>query len=122
MIGLAGLRVLVVEDEMLISMLVEELLIEQSCEVVGPFSRIDDAMQAAETRAFDIALLDVNVDGAKIYPVAEAISRRGIPFLLLSGYGEAAIPQAHPEWRACAKPFKADELIAMLIEQAAGPR
>lgn len=119
--SLAGLRVLVVEDEMLVSLLVEELLIEQSCVVVGPFSRIGEALEAARTRAFDVALLDVNVDGAKIYPVAEAISGRGIPFLLLSGYGDAAIPVSHPEWRACAKPFKADVLISMLIEQIARP-
>jgi DNA-binding NarL/FixJ family response regulator len=118
-ITLAGLRVLVVEDEMLVSLMIEELLTEQRCSVIGPFDRLDRALHAAQSSSFDLALLDVNIAGDKIYPVAEAVARRGIPFLLLSGYGEAAIPPEHPEWRACAKPFRATDLIRMLTEQVA---
>lgn len=114
---LAGLRVLVVEDEMLVSLFIEDVLLEQSCVIVGPFDRIDAAMDAATSGALDLALLDVNVAGRTIYPVAEALARRDIPFLLLSGYGDAAVPVEHPDWRACAKPFRPEELIAMLIDQ-----
>ena len=111
---LAGLRVFVVEDEMLVSLMIEELLEEQRCRVVGPFCSIADALAAVQNHAFDVALLDVNVAGHNIFPVAEAVSLQGIPFLLLSGYGDAAIPPSRPHWRAFTKPFQNDELIATL--------
>jgi DNA-binding response OmpR family regulator len=111
---LAGLRVLVVEDEMLISMLIEDVLADQHCVVVGPFNRVPDALQAAQSQPLDLAVLDVNIAGTKVYPIAEQLDVRGIPFLLLSGYGKSAVPVDHPTWRACVKPFKTDELIAIL--------
>lgn len=117
--SLAGLRVLVVEDEMLVSLMIEELLGEHCCSVIGPFDRIAPALRAARSAQFDLALLDVNVAGEKVYPVAEMVARRGIPFLLLSGYGEAAVPPEHPDWQACAKPFRAKDLIRMLTERVA---
>jgi two-component SAPR family response regulator len=114
---LAGLRVLVVEDEMLVSLLVEEVLEDEHCVIVGPCSRVSDALELARTETIDLAVLDVNISGVKVYPVAESLSERGIPFLLLSGYGESGIPANHPEWRVCGKPFRVDDLVSMLIEQ-----
>jgi DNA-binding NtrC family response regulator len=73
-------------------------------------------LAAAETAPVDVALLDVNVNGVKVYPVAETFAKRDIPFLLLSGYGDSAIPADRPDWIACRKPFKADELINMLAK------
>jgi DNA-binding response OmpR family regulator len=112
---LAGLRVLVIEDEMLISMLIEDLLAEYGCTVVGPFNRVVDALDVAHHQSIDLALLDVNIAGIKVYPVAEALHVRGIPFLLLSGYGEAAIPHDRPTWAACVKPFRTEELVKRLV-------
>jgi hypothetical protein len=68
--------------------------------------------------------LDVNIDGAKIDPVAYALVERHIPFLFLSGYGDEAIWPDHPDWKVCAKPFMADDLLAELsaiLESAEAP-
>lgn len=121
--ALAGLRVLVVEDEMLISLLVEDVLTDQECIIVGPFSEVATALAAARSEAVDLAVLDVNVKGVKVYPVAEALERRGVPFLFLSGYGETAIPAEHPGWVVCPKPFNEQALVAMLVHcHVAAPR
>lgn len=111
---LTGRRVLVVEDEMLVAMLIEELVEDLGCVVVGPFANLTDALKAAEEEVFDLAILDVNLRGERVYPVAEVISARNIPFLLLSGYGQDAIPDGHPTWRACSKPFQVRELTRTL--------
>jgi CheY-like chemotaxis protein len=114
---LAGLRVLVVEDEMLVSLLIEEMLVDHHCAVVGPYATVAEAVEAARKEPIDLALLDVNIGGAKVYPVADALTARRIPFLFLSGYGQSAIPNNRPDWRVCSKPFREDELIGMLHEQ-----
>ena len=115
--ALAGLRVLVVEDELLVSLLIEDILKDNHCTVVGPFARLPEALDAARAEQIDVALLDVNIAGEKIYPVAEVLEQRGIPFLILTGYGPRAIPPSHPHWRVCGKPFRPAELVAALIEQ-----
>jgi CheY-like chemotaxis protein len=107
-------RVLVVEDESLVAMLIEDLLQDCGCSVVGPCGSVETALAAARTDTFDLAVLDVNLRGEKVYPVAELLAERQIPFLFLSGYGEEAIPAAHPDWKACSKPFRANDLIAMM--------
>jgi CheY-like chemotaxis protein len=117
--ALAGLRVLVVEDEMLVSLLIEEMLVDHACAIVGPFATVPDAAEAATTAAIDVGILDVNVGGSKVYPVAHALAARRIPFLFLSGYGESAIPHDRPGWRLCRKPFREAALIDMLAEQVA---
>jgi DNA-binding response OmpR family regulator len=66
----AGCRVLVVEDETLIAVLIEDILAEMGCEIVGPIGKLDAALQTAKDGAFDIAILDVTIRGGKVYPVA----------------------------------------------------
>jgi CheY-like chemotaxis protein len=117
--NLAGLRVLVVEDEMLVSLLIEDALTDSKCIIVGPYDRVPAALEAARLLALDAAVLDVNLAGTKVYPVAEVLSARGIPFLLLSGYGPGAAPLDHASWQVCSKPFKTEQLIAMLAQQIA---
>ena len=114
---LAGLRVLVVEDEMLVSLLIEDVLIDQQCTVVGPFERVPGALAAAQTEALDLAVLDVNIAGVKVYPVAEALAARRIPFVFVSGYGQNAVPVDRPHWRVCSKPFRPRDLVTMLEDQ-----
>ena len=111
---LAGKRVLVVEDEMLVSLLVEDMLADAGCVVVGPFARLPAALAAARVEAVDVALLDVNVAGEMVFPVAYALEERGIPFLFVTGYGQAALPPNRPRWRACAKPFQPQHLAECL--------
>jgi CheY-like chemotaxis protein len=112
--ALAGKRVLIVEDELMVALLIEDLLADLGCSTVGPCGSVGKALEAAQTGVFDLAVLDVNLGGEMVYPVAEALAERHIPFLFLSGYGEEAIPPGHAGWRVCAKPFKADHLAEML--------
>jgi CheY-like chemotaxis protein len=111
---LVGKRVLIVEDELLVALLIEDLLVDLGCSIVGPCSSVAKALEAARIEAFDLAVLDVNLRGEKVYPVAEVLAERHIPFLFLSGYGDEAIPSGRSAWKVCAKPFKGDDLAEML--------
>lgn len=103
---LNGRRVLVVEDESLVAMLLETILEDMGCTPVGPASNIDDGEAIArDTTDLDAALLDVNVAGRQVFPVAEALRARGVPFVFSTGYGEGGLPD---EWRGnptIQKPF-----------------
>ncbi len=114
---LVGRRVLVVEDELLVALLLEDMLAEAGCVVVGPFARVRDALAAARAEAVDVALLDVNVAGERVFPVAHALEERGVPFLFLTGYGEAALPRDRPDWEACSKPFYPKQLTDELLRK-----
>lgn len=103
---LTGRRVLVVEDESLVAMLLETILEDMGCTPVGPAANIDDGLaMATDGGRLDAALLDVNVAGRQVFPVAEALKARGVPFVFSTGYGEGGLPE---EWRGQAtiqKPF-----------------
>lgn len=98
------LRVLIVEDELLIAMEIEALVVESGHEVAGPLATVNAALAFLETERVDAALLDVSLRGEPIYPVAEALTRTGTPFLVLTGHAREALPE---EWRShyFAKPF-----------------
>ncbi|MCB8878410.1 response regulator [Acidisoma silvae] len=100
------------------SLLIEDTLTDNTCTIVGPYDRIPAALEAASTLSFDLAILDINVAGEKSYTVAEMLASRGIPFFFLSGYGPDTLPPDRPDWRVCNKPFRPDELIAMVVTQA----
>ncbi len=120
----SGRRVLIVEDESLVAMLLETILADLGCDVVGPESNIEDGLNIASgTAPLDAALLDVNVAGQEIFPVAEALKARGVPFVFSTGYGEAGLPE---HWRGnptVQKPFTEgairDALMAALNMQRA---
>jgi len=111
---LASLHVLVVDDDAFIGMLVEDILVDNGCRVCGPHITFAAAMRAAETEAFDIAVLDVNLSGINSYPIGEVLAARGVPFVLISGYGDDAAPADHPDWPTCSKPFTAEALTTAL--------
>ena len=111
--ALAGRRIFVVEDEFLISLLLETALEDENCTLIGPFARVSTALEAAARESVDLALLDVNVGGEKVYPVAEFFAKRGVPFLLVSGFGDQAAPD-HPQWEVFSKPFKIAALLAKM--------
>ena len=103
--ALSGKRVLVVEDESLVAMLLETILEDVGCTPVGPASTVDAALAAVADETLDAALLDVNVAGRQVFPVAEALKARGVPFVFSTGYGEGGLPD---EWRGqptLQKPF-----------------
>ena len=112
--SLRGRRILLVEDELLIAMLIEASLEDEGCVVVGPFGRLSDAMTAAESEALDGALMDVNLAGERIFPAAERLSARRVPFVLLSGYGDKARPEGRAHWHFESKPFEIGHVMAVL--------
>lgn len=118
--SLQGLRVLVVEDEALVSMLLEDLLGDLGCEVVGVCSRVAQAVEMASdpAQAIDVAILDVNVAGEAVTPVAEALDARGVRFLFASGYGAGGQPEAFRDRPTLQKPFGMAEVEARLREAA----
>jgi CheY-like chemotaxis protein len=87
MSGLAGLRVLVVEDEPVVAMYLEDLLEALGCETIGPASRLGEGMVLAEAGGFDAAILDINLGGERSTPIAQMLRDRGLPFAFASGYG-----------------------------------
>lgn len=107
---LAQRRILVVEDELLIAVMIEGRLQELGCIVVGPVGRLDDALRLAGNEALDAAVLDVTIRGGLAYPVADLLRARGIPFVLASGYGSWALPAAYQDQPRLTKPFTLTEL------------
>lgn len=105
-------RILVIEDEMMVAMGLEMALADAGYEVVGPFGRMDQALDAARNGQMDLALLDVNVRGEAVFPVADVLAARGIPFAFLTGYGSEALPVGFKAGRILSKPFQADRLLA----------
>ena len=116
---LNGLRVLVVEDEAAISLLLEDMLLDFGCEVVGPAARLAAALEAVERETLDLAILDVNVAGEPIYPVAEALMRRQVPFVFSTGYGSAGIKDAYRDRPVLQKPFAQHDLKQKLLNARA---
>jgi DNA-binding response OmpR family regulator len=110
---------MVVEDELLVALMIEEVLLEQGCQIIGPFTNLADALRAARDETMELAVLDVNLCGERVYPVAELLESRGIPFLLLSGYGRDAAPPDRPNWVSCSKPFRGHELTHALVQLTA---
>ena len=115
--GLAGRRVLVVEDEMMIAMLVEDMLAELGCAVVGPAHALDAALDLARTEAqIDAALLDVNLAGQPVFAVADALREKGVPAIFSTGYGDAALRDVDRGAPVLQKPFRAGDLARALTE------
>ena len=102
----SGRRVLIVEDESLVAMLLETILEDMGCTPVGPAATVEDGLRmATDPATIDAALLDVNVAGRQVFPVAQALKDRGVPFVFSTGYGEGGLPD---EWRGqptLQKPF-----------------
>lgn len=109
------LRVLVVEDEALVAMLVEDLLNELGHEVGAIASRMEDALANARTGQYDVAIIDLNLDGQPSYPVADILSERGVPFIFATGYGAGGLDSKYSV-PVLTKPFVADDLEKMLMQ------
>jgi CheY-like chemotaxis protein len=113
--GLKGLRVLLVEDEAMVAMLIEAMLEELGCTVVQWVADVPDALRAVERTKFDCALLDVNLGGSLAYPVAERLATQGLPFAFVTGYGHTIETQCQfPRVPILKKPFETDQLRQLL--------
>ena len=114
-----ALRILIVEDEMTIAMMIEDMIMELGHEPYAIASRIGMAVELAATGEFDLAILDVNLDGSVSTPVAQTLEGRGIPFFFATGYGRAGIDPAFSERLVIGKPFVMSDL-ANAINASAG--
>jgi len=107
-------RLLVVEDEYLIRMLMEDMLADLGYDVAAAVGTLAEASEFAASGDFNAAILDVNLDGQEIYPVADILAKRGLPFVFVTGYGERSLPEPYRDRPALQKPFQVEQLKAML--------
>ena len=109
-----GLRVLVVEDEAMIMTLVEDMVTELGHRVAGLAASVEEAAGLAEGAEFDVALLDVNLQGQTVESVAATLARRGKPFVFTTGYGERVIPPEFKDRPMLPKPYQIEQLGKIL--------
>jgi two-component SAPR family response regulator len=107
---LNGLRVIVVEDETLLAMLLEDMLMELGCEVLWTAHRVGKALELMAESSPDVAVLDVNIAGDPVYPVAEALVERAIPFVFATGYGTRGLEDSWRDRPIVQKPFQMEHL------------
>ena len=103
-------RVLIVEDEVLVAMLIEQLMERLGYEVVAVSSHLEEAVALAGTLDVDFAMLDINLNGKQSFPVAEVLRGRAIPFIFVTGYGAAALASDFADAPVVQKPFGRDTL------------
>jgi len=114
MMDLAGKRVFVVEDETVIALVLVELIEEMGGVVTATAEAIEDAVYLAAHAAFDIAILDLNLQGERVDRVAKRIEARGLPMIFATGYGPEGVPDAFRKWPVVGKPYSNAELVAAL--------
>lgn len=114
MTRLSGRRILVVEDEALVAMLVEDALLDAGATVLGPVASVQEALVLLETETPDVAVLDLNLAGEVSTPVADVLAARGIPFVVATGYGADGLPPGHANAPVLAKPYDPDDLTRAL--------
>lgn len=121
MIG-ARARVFLVEDEILIALLLEDMLLALECDVPVAAASLDEALAAAKTGTFDLAMVDLNLGGKLAYPIADILKARRIPFVLVTGYGSAGVLPAYADQPILEKPFRQEDLAAVIAPILADPR
>ena len=112
----AGKNVLVVEDEIMICLLLEDMLGDLGYNIAAAVGRVDDAVKVARTGEFDVAILDVNLNGQTVSPVAEILEARGLPFVFATGYGERGLPERFSNRPTLQKPFQQENLGRILTQ------
>jgi CheY-like chemotaxis protein len=113
---LKDVRVLIVEDESLVTMLIEDILDELGCRVAGIASDVDEALMKSSEQEFDVAILDVNLNGSRSFRVAEKLSELHMPFVFSTGYGSSGVPVAFQEAPIIVKPFQEHDLRQALTK------
>jgi DNA-binding response OmpR family regulator len=123
---LAGTRLLIVEDEALVALMVEDILIDLGCIVVDVAGSVERGLSIANDPgvALDGAVLDVNLGGETVYPVADALAAKGVPFIFATGYGVAGISSRFSHIPALAKPYDPrllETTLSAALRGAPGP-
>ena len=113
--SLAGRRILVLEDEYIVAMLLETELNDAGAIVLGPFGKLEQAIEVIKAgKQIDAAILDLNIRGEFSYPVADLLSERGVPFIFTTGYDGSAMPSLYANFPRCEKPVSASKLTLAL--------
>jgi CheY-like chemotaxis protein len=118
----ASKRILVVEDELMIRMLLQDMLSDLGHTLAGEAGRIEEAMALAKQCEFDVAILDVNLNGQPISPVVEILVERGLPFVFATGYGQRGVPERYRQATTLQKPFQSDALAQAIKAATAKAR
>ena len=116
-----GGSVFLVEDEVMIRMMVADMLEELGYSVAAEAGEIGEAMKLAQSADFDLAILDVNVNGKMISPVADLIRARQRPFIFATGYGSSGLPEEYRDRPALQKPFQIETLAKAIASALTGP-
>jgi len=112
-------RALLVEDEGVVALLIESMLTELGYQVVGPFPRLAKAIDIAQSEPFDLAVLDVNLNGTPSFEVAELLIAKGVPLVFATGYGGQGIPAHLRDTVIVQKPFKSQQLAEAIAKASA---
>ena len=115
-----GNRIMIVEDEALVAMVVSDAVTELGYQVVGPFSRPPDAIAAVQDGDIGAAILDINLAGTLVYPVAEELTSRGIPFVFVTGYGIESVDKRFSDIPVLQKPIERETLQRIFLNRKAG--
>jgi CheY-like chemotaxis protein len=108
-------RIVVVEDEMTVAMLIEDMVNELSYEIAAVVPRLEDAMRLLDSDDFDVAMLDVHLNGKTVFPFAAELDKRGVPYLFATAYGGRGIPEEFQGHLVLEKPFGPLELGRALL-------
>jgi CheY-like chemotaxis protein len=115
-------RVLIVEDEVMIRVLLESMLRKLGYTITAEARRVDEALEVASKVDFDLAILDINLNGQSVSPVADVLSARGTPIVFVTGYGIGGIPEAYRDRPTLKKPFRMNGLRRVLEAGQQGAR
>lgn len=112
---LAGRRILVIEDEYFVASDLKRILRGEGAEVVGPTADVPRALALIEADGIDAAVLDVNLEGGDAYPIADALTERGVPYLFVTGYDRWAMPKKYRDAPRIGKPFRHDVVADQVV-------
>ena len=115
-------RILLVEDESLIAMMMEQTLRGLDFEVVGPFGSVHETLAAIESEPIDAGILDINLGGEMVYPIARILQARKVPFVFMTGYGAETIAAAFPDVRILQKPIEREMLQQLFVTEVREPQ
>lgn len=118
---LTGKRILIVEDEYFIASDLKRALCDRDAVVLGPVASLDAGLAAAVEGSIDLAVLDVNLDGADSYPIADRLAQRGVPFMFVTGYDDWAMPAAYRDTPRVAKPYRPSAVVNVVERLVAAP-
>jgi CheY-like chemotaxis protein len=118
---LSGRRILVVEDEMLVLIMIEDMLADLGCTSVTSAATVEKAVALTNAQVFDAAILDINLNGNDSHPVAEALTARGVPFIYSTGNTDHGSTDGYSGRPVLKKPFKFEELVTILTRVKLAP-